>query len=343
MSRTRIAALLLCAAGPLTAQAQAPAPARTAWILASGDYTVYGHTLYVATRVLVPRIVYDTAHRLDSARLVDSVRAASSEHRGLAAGMSAWPADAYCDGPLSGAMQPLEPRHLLARIQRAARCDFRLVIVPPRRFLTTSGTTRGVFSVDSARRLMDRYAEALPADTIRKYRETILGLNLGDDYGCADCWGGQKVTQAQIAEWAAYARTRLPGIPLGVRVTPDWVARAPSLGPLLDYAWAQYHTRKGGAREFYGENAELARRLGLELVMGVNVEDCYGVGTTACSAADLLEYGTLAVSHPASCAFINWRYDEETWARPDVRAAWDSLLAIARGRPTRECRRVRAA
>ncbi len=77
--------------------------------------------------------------------------------------------------------------------------------------------------------------------------------------------------------------------------------------------------------------------------MGVNVEDCYGIGTTACSAADLLEYGTLAVSHPASCAFINWRYDEETWARPDVRAAWDSLLAIARGRPARECRRAGAA
>ena len=337
MSRIRIAALLLLgAASPLAAQAPAP----TAWTLASGSYTVYGHTIYLATKVLVPRIVYDTAQRLDSARMVDSVRAAASEHRGLAAGMSAWPADSYCSGPLSGTMQPLEPRHLLTRIQLAARCDFRLVIVPPRRLLTTNGRTTGVFSVDSARRLVDRYAEALPADTIRKYRGTILGLNLADDYSCAKCWGGQKVTQAQVAEWAAYARAKLPGIPLGVRVTPDWVGREPSLGPLLDYAWAQYHTRKGDAAEFYDENAADARRLGLALVMGVNVEDCYGPGTTACSAEDLLHYGTMAVSHPASCAFINWRYDEATWAREDVRSAWDSLLAIARGRASRECRRT---
>jgi hypothetical protein len=30
-----------------------------------------------------------------------------------------------------------------------------------------------------------------------------------------------------------------------VRITPDWVAEHPPLAPLLDYAWAQYFTRKG--------------------------------------------------------------------------------------------------
>ncbi|HZW06339.1 MAG TPA: hypothetical protein VFF65_04380, partial [Phycisphaerales bacterium] len=234
---------------------------------------------------------------------------------------------------------PLEPHQLLARVQLAARCSFRLVIVPPRRRLTTSGTTVGVFSVDSAERLMDRYAAVLPADTIRKYRSTILGLNLADDYGCDECWGGRKITQAEVARWAKYAREKLPGIPLGVRVTPDWVARDPALAPLLDYAWAQYHTRKGDAGAFYDGSAALARSLGLRLVMGVNVEDCYGVGTAACSAADLVRYGTMAVSHPASCAFINWRYDPETWAREDIREAWAGLLAIARGRAAEECRR----
>jgi hypothetical protein len=339
MSPTRIAVLLLLgAATPLTAQA--PAPEAAAWTLASGDYTVYGRTIYTPVRTIVPRLVFDTTHRMDSTRVVDSVRAIPSAHAGLAAGMSAWPADSYCDGPLSGSMQPLEPRQLLARVQLAARCSFRLVIVPPRRRLTASGTTVAVFSVDSAERLMDRYALALPADTIRKYRATILGLNLADDYGCAECWGGQKITQAQVAEWARYARAVLPGIPLGVRVTPDWVARDPALAPLLDYAWAQYHTKKGDARTFYDGSAELARTLGLRLVMGVNVEDCYGVGTAACSAADLVRFGTMAVTHPASCAFINWRYDAETWAREDIREAWDGLLAIARGRRAEDCRRT---
>jgi hypothetical protein len=337
MSRIRLAALLLGLATPLLAQAQAPEPA--VWTVASGDYTVYGRTIYTAVRALVPRIVFDTAHRMDSTRVVDSVRAGASEHAGLAAGMSAWPADSYCGGPLSGAMQPLEAHQLLARVQLAAECSFRLVIVPPRRRITTTGTTVGVFSVDSAKRLMDRYALALPPDTIRKYRATLLGLNLADDYGCAECWGGRKITQGEVAEWARYAREQLPGIPLGVRVTPDWVARDPGLAPLLDYAWAQYHTKKGEARAFYDGSAELARTLGLRLVMGVNVEDCYGVGTAPCTAEDLVRYGTMAASHPASCAFINWRYDPDTWARPEIRAAWDGLLAIARSRPAQECRR----
>jgi len=328
--------LVLGLASPGAAQA----PGTTAWTLDLGDFTVYGHTIYSPTQVLLPRIVYDTARGVDSARVVDSVRAAAKKRPGFAAGLSAGPADFYCSGPTSAAMQPLEPQAVLSRIQLAARCGVRLVIVPPRRFLTTSGQKVGIFSVDSATRLMDRYAAVLPADTLRKYRATILGFNLGDDYGCVACWGGTAITQAQIAGWAAYARAKLPGVPLGVRVTPDWVASHPPLAPLLDYAWAQYHTRKGDPQEYYDKAATIARRLGLRVVMGVNVHDCHGVETTPCSAADLVRFGTMAVSHPASCAFINWRYDEATWQRAEIREVWEGLLRVARGRGAAECRRV---
>ncbi|CAN5858920.1 hypothetical protein BH24GEM1_BH24GEM1_00880 [soil metagenome] len=329
--------LLLGLASAGTAQA----PNTTAWTLALGDYTIYGHTTYNPKIVLLPRIVYDTAHGVDSARVVDSVRAAAKKAAGFAAGLSAWPTDSYCGGPVSAAMQQVDPRAPLARIQLADRCGVRLVLVPPRRLLSATGQTGGAFSVDSAKRLTDRYAAALPADTLVKYRSTILGLNLADDYGCTDCWGGRAITQAQIAEWAAYARSRLPGIPLGVRVVPEWVARDSTLAPLLDYAWAQYHTRKGDAKAYYDKAATTAQRLGLRVVMGVNVENCYGVGTDPCAAADLVRFGTMAVSHPASCAFINWRYDEETWARAEIGQAWAGLLAAAGGRGAEECRRVK--
>ena len=321
-----------------------PAPAQTAstaaaWTLASGEFTVHGHTIYRSSVVLVPRLVYDTAHRVDSARVVDSVRPALAHPAGLAAGFSGWPADLYCGGVPTAAMQSLDPRAVLARVQHAARCGVRLVLVPPRRMLTTSGRPGGIFSVDSARRVTDRYAAALPADTLRKYRTTLLGLNLADDYGCTTCWGGKAITQAQIAEWAAYARARLPGLPLGVRVTPDWVAAHPPLAPLLDYAWAQYHTRKGEAGAYFDSAAATASRLGLRLVMGVNVEDCYGVGTSPCTAADLARFGRMAVNHPGSCAFISWRYDAGTWERAEMREVWNGLLATARGRGAAECRR----
>ena len=327
--------LLGCATG-----GAAQTPSTAAWTLAVGDYTLYGHTTYNPKVVLLPRIVYDTVHGVDSARVVDSVRAAARKSAGFAAGLSAWPTDSYCGGPVSAAMQQVDPRVVLARIQLAARCGVRLVLVPPRRLLTGTGQPRGLFSVDSAKGLTDRYAAVLPTDTLRKYRATILGLNLADDYGCTDCWGGKTITQAQIAEWAAYTRARLPGVPLGVRVTPDWVASHPPLAPLLDYAWAQYHTRKGEARAYYDEAAAIAQRLGLRVVMGVNVENCYGVGTDPCTAADLMRLGTLAVSHPGSCAFVNWRYDEETWARAEIREAWEGLLGVAMRRGVEECRRA---
>ncbi|MGH7580683.1 MAG: hypothetical protein ACREM9_10960 [Gemmatimonadales bacterium] len=329
--------LLLGLAGPGAAQAPSP----VAWTLAIGDYTIYGRTTYIPTVTLRPRIVYDTAHGVDSARVVDSVRTAAADHAGFAAGLSTWPTDAYCGGMMSAAMQQVDPRALLGRLQLAARCKVRLVLVPPRRLLTANGQPEGEFSVDSARRFTDLYAAVLPADTIRKYRGTILGLNLADDYGCLRCWGGRAITQAEIAEWAAYTRARLPGIPLGVRVTPDWVAAHPPLAPQLDYAWAQYATRKGDAQAYFDRAATIGQRLGLRVVMGVNTENCYGAGTsTPCTAADLVRFGGMAVRHPGSCAFISWRYREGTWARAEVREAWEGLAAVARGRKGEECRRV---
>jgi hypothetical protein len=322
-----------------------PAPAQSvdpiSWTLASGEFTIFGHTDYSLTLTLLPRIVFDTARGIDSLRTVDSVQVArAAKVTGFTAGLSSWPADFYCGGVTTGAMQTLDPKALLSRIQLAARCGVRLVIVPPRRMLTSSGLANGTFSVDSAKRLTDRYAAVLTPAVLDAYRSTIVGLNLGDDYTCASCWGGKAITQAQVAAWAAYTRTRLPALPLGVRVTPDWVAAYSGLAPLLDYTWAQYHTGKGDARTYYDKAAAIAGRLGLRLVMGLNVEDCYGVGTAACSAADLVKFGGLAVNHPASCAFINWRYDEGTWQQADVREAWEELLGMARARAGQECRRV---
>jgi hypothetical protein len=337
-----VSLLLLGSTRPAPAQGVDPIP----WTLATGDFTIFGHTEYTLTVTLLPRIVFDTSRGMDSVRTVDSVRVApagagagAANVNGFTAGLSSWPADFYCGGVTTGTMQSLDPRALLSRIQLAARCGVRLVMVPPRRMLTSNGLAKGTFSVDSAKRLTDRYAAVLTPDVLEKYRSTIMGLNLADDYTCTSCWGGRAITQAQVAAWAAYTRTRLPGLPLGVRVTPDWVAAYPGLAPLLDYTWAQYHTGKGDARTYYDKAATIAGRLGLRVVMGLNVENCYGVGTAACSAADLVRFGSLAVNHPASCAFINWRYDETTWQRADVREAWEELLGKARARPAEECRR----
>jgi hypothetical protein len=269
-----------------------------------------------------------------------SAEARRVEHgRQFAIGMSAWPTEWYCSGPMSAAMQQVPPKEVLRRVQLASRCGLRLFLVPPRRMLTVDGLPDGRFSVDAAKRTMDRYAVELPPDTLAKYRSTILGFNLGDDYGCKRCWGGEPITQSEVAEWAVYARQKLPGVALGVRVVPEWVERDPALAPLLDYAWAQYHTGKGDAKSYFDKAAASASKLGLRVVMGVNIKDCYGVGTNPCTPEDLVRYGRMALDHPASCAFLNWRYEENTWKRADIREVWRGLIEIAKSRGAEECRR----
>ena len=198
-----------------------------------------------------------------------SAEARRVEHaRQFAIGMSTWPTEWYCSGPMSAAMQQVPPQEVLRRVQLASRCGVRLVLVPPRRMLTADGQPDGRFSIDMANRVIDKYARELPPDTLAKYRSTLLGFNLADDYGCLKCWGGKAITQGEIADWAAYAREKLPGMPLGVRVVPEWVSRDPKLAPLLDYAWAQYHTRKGDAKSYFDDAAAAAEKLGLRVVMG---------------------------------------------------------------------------
>jgi hypothetical protein len=272
----------------------------------------------------------------------DSIRTTQKPalRAGLAAGLSQWPEDLYCDGPSSAAMQPLGPEAVVGRLQLAAHCGMRLVIVPPRKFLTTNGKSRGPFSVDNAKRLMDRYAAALPPETLREYKDVILGFNLGDDYGCSECWGGRAIKQEQIAEWADYARTVLPGVPLGIRQEAMWVERWPALGPKLDYTWAQYESRRGDPKAYYDKAAAAAAKFGLKVVMGVNVEHCTGPGSPPCTAEELERFGTVAVTHPQSCGFINWRYEEGTWEDPAVRSAWEGLFARARSRAAVGCGRT---
>jgi len=259
---------------------------------------------------------------------------------GLVAGFFGWPKETYCTDLTSGTVQTIDPRYLHDRLQLAAQCHFTLVIEPPRKRLSVSGANGGAFSVESAERVTDEYARVLTPDVVSRYRETILGFNLGDDYDCPTCWGGEEITQAQIASWAAYTRARIPSLPLGVRMTPDWVQKDHSLAPLLDYAWAQYTTRKGDPQKYFDEAARDAQQLGIQIVMGVNVENCGGPHTDPCTAAELERIGSVAVTHPASCAFLNWRYDPATWERQDIQTAWSELLAKAEARPRRDCRRA---
>ena len=205
--------------------------------------------------------------------------------------------------------------------------------------LTADGENRGVFSVDSARRLIDRYAEELPPDSIRKYGDVILGFNLADDYGCCECWGGRAIRQSEIAEWADYARTGLPGVALGVRVEPRgwravrrwrrrWTTPGPSTRPGSGEPKAYFDKPRRRRSSWAqggdgGERGELLRSGQRRLLGGGPRAVRDGGG----DAPGELRVHQLAVQ-PAR------------WEDPAVRAAWEGLFALARGRTAVGCGRA---
>jgi hypothetical protein len=255
---------------------------------------------------------------------------------GLAVGMWNWPADSFCTGRVTATATGMSPSDVLKRVQKAASCGFRIVIVPPRRYITTQGTVGAPFSIDSAKKLSRAYATVLLPDTLKKYRTTILGFNLADDYGCASCWGGVTVTQSQIAAWAAYMRTLMPGLPLAVRVEPWWVEKVTNLAPLIDFTYGQYHTGKGDLATYFERVRASAARQGLKVIYGVNVKYCGGLGTSACTPTQLTTFGTAALAMP-TCAMLGWEWTGTTWTST-LRPIWATFVATGKAKSTTDCR-----
>ena len=58
------------------------------------------------------------------------------------------------------------------------------------------------------------------------------------------------------------------------------------------------------------------------------------------TAAELERFGMVAVMHPESCGFINWRFEPARWEDLAVRSAWEGLFALARTRSAVACGRT---
>ncbi len=255
----------------------------------------------------------------------------------LAAGMWNYPTT-YCNTlGMTGVAQSIAPETVLGNLQTARRCGVRLVVIPLRKYVTTTGDKGGPFSLDSATAFDTRLAAVLRPDTLAKYQGHLIGLNLADDYGCASCWGGTVVTNAQIAAWATDLRQKIPGLALGVLVEPSWPTT--TTAALLDYAWAQYHTGKGDATVYFDKQFATAASKGLALAAGVNVEDCGGNDTPACTPDQVRAFLGLAASYPANCFLAGWTYNSTTLAQPGMTDAWRAVFTQAAGHPDVPCRR----
>jgi hypothetical protein len=184
----------------------------------------------------------------------------------------------------------------------------------------------------------------------------VLAHFLVDEPNARQSWGGQEISRAVIEEMARYSKSIWPTLPTVVRAPPGWLAQSDTGLADLDIAWAQWAGagRAGGdwrtPEEFRDENVAYAKQLGLGLIVGLNQlnggDGSSGVPGTPdhpdrwqMSAAELTRVGTVLAETPYVCAFVSWRYDPLFEARPGVRAALDSVAAVARTRGGTSCLR----
>lgn len=260
----------------------------------------------------------------------------STTERPFAVGFWEYPTTLCNSAGVTGSARTRSTSNLLEHLQTARKCGMRVVLAPNRSSITTTGTTKSPFSLDSAKAYIDRLALVLVPDTLAKYDAQIVGLNLADDYGSTDQWGGTTVSQSQIQAWAQYTKQKIPGLRLGVRVEATWVT--PALASTIDYAWAQYHKGKGDPTTYFNRQRDVAASLGISLATGVNSTHCGGsVNPAPCTPDEIRSFMGMAVQRPESCGAFAWDYDTRQMAVSGMPEAWAYVVGLAKQRGGKPC------
>jgi hypothetical protein len=211
-------------------------------------------------------------------------------------------------------------------------------------------TSEGTFDLAAWKSRIDTYRDVDFSPYVTE--GLILAHFLIDEPQAASTWGGQQVGQADVEEMARYSKSIWPTLPTAVRAAPRWLLAGDTTYQNLDIAWAQWSGPRRGqtAEEFRNENVALAKQLGVGLIFGMNYLDggdgSSGIGGTPdhphlwqMSAAELVSVGTMLAEAPYACAFLSWRHDAAFESRPDIRAALDSVAAVAAARGGTSCLR----
>ncbi|HXE58384.1 MAG TPA: hypothetical protein VNK43_10315 [Gemmatimonadales bacterium] len=247
----------------------------------------------------------------------------------------------------TGTLETAKPARLAAvlRAAQAARVRVVLFLAGSRKYYQNPD---GSFSLELWKRRVDRFKDVDLTPYIRD--GTVVGHYLLDEAHSRGNWNGTRVPFEDIEAAAAYSKARWPELTTFVR-SPMTFLEGKRDWRYLDAGWAQFSNRFGTTPEeterYIEEQAEIARRLRLGLVAGLNLLDG-GTGVSgrpgtkagkwAMSGAEVAMWGTILVSHPAVCGFFMWKYDSTYFAREDVRAAMAELAARAASRPRTPCR-----
>jgi hypothetical protein len=176
---------------------------------------------------------------------------------------------------------------------------------------------------------------------------TIIGHFIMDEPSDSRDWNGTVVSLEDIDEMARYSKEIWPSMTTIIRAWPAYLEGYHY--QYLDAAWAQYNGRRFPDMDaFIAENVEGAKAAGLALVAGLNVlagglDGPLGFyrDRHAMSASELRTWGRALMSEPYICAVINWRYNAQYFALPEIQSAFEDLNQKAQTHPKKSCQKER--
>ncbi len=261
---------------------------------------------------------------------VEPALASASFAGGIPIGMSAQPLTAF--GPrYNGSKLTVAPAFVMNQLKVIKSRGGRV-------FIMMAGNHRywvdadGHFSLAKWKARVDRF-KRLNLDPYVK-DGTIIGHFMIDEPNDPANWRGRPVPPAMLDEMAAYSKRLWPGMATIVRTEPGYFRSRPRY---VDAAWAQYVTRKGSAGDYIRRNVADAERIGLGLVVGLNVLRG-GKNGSRMSASQVKEWGSELLRSSYPCAFVSWQYNSAYLASGGMGDAMQALRRLAENRRSRSCR-----
>jgi hypothetical protein len=233
----------------------------------------------------------------------------------------------------NGALRTISPSYLLSDLAAIKSRGGKVILC-----LTGSQSyfkdSDGHFSFTKWKARVDRFRTVNFSSYIND--GTVVAHYLIDEPYDPANFGGQPVTGSTLEAMAQYSKGIWPGMATIVRAEP-YLIQWSGTYHYLDAAWGQYLYRKGDVSDYLAKNVSYAQKMGLALVVGLNIRDG-GTNNTNMTATQVQSWGSTLLGSGYPCAFISWRYGDSYLNTTSMQSAMDVLRSKAENRSIRTCR-----
>lgn len=234
----------------------------------------------------------------------------------------------------NGAMHTAGPTDLMSKLSAIKSRGGKVV-------LNLSGSQKyfkdsnGHFSFTKWKARVDRFRNVKFSSYISD--GTIVGHYLIDEPYDAANFNGQKVSGSTLEAMAKYSKQIWPSMATIVRGEP-YLIQWSGTYRYLDAAWAQYLWRKGNVNDYLKKNVSYAQKMGLALVVGLNVPDGGNPKGSTMSPSEVQNWGSALLSSSYPCAFLSWKHGDAALTSSGMKSAMDVLRRKAQSRSSKSCR-----